>query len=111
MTVRVVGETFQLYNEDSEKPSRENVQTTLFFFFLSTKKTKKQKNREKINAPTWCPNPTRNSAKLIHTAALQPTMTKTSLHHGKRATCTSPFLLNVERTYIMKCKGFISKEV
>ena len=101
MNVRVVGETFHLYNEDSEKPSRENVQTTLFFF-SSTKQTKIQTNREKIrNVLTWCPNPTRNSAKLIHTAALQPTMTKTSLYHCKRATCTSPFLLDVERMYRM----------
>ena len=74
----------------------------LCFFFSSTKQTKKQTNREKIrNVLTWCPNPTRNSAKLIHTAALQPTMTKTSLYHCKRATCTSPFLLDVERMYRM----------
>ena len=81
MTVRVVGETFQLYNEDSEKIAGRMCKQLCFFF--RQKKTKKQKNREKINAPTWCPNPTRNSAKLIHTAALQPTMTKTSLYHCK----------------------------
>ena len=43
MNVRVVGETFHLYNEDSQKPSRENVQTTLFFFFL---RQNKQRNKQ-----------------------------------------------------------------
>lgn len=47
MNVRVVGETFHLYNEDSEKPSRENVQTTLFFFFFD--KTNKETNKQRKN--------------------------------------------------------------
>lgn len=49
MTVRVVGETFQLYNEDSEKPSRENVQTTLFFFFFFDKKKNKETKKQREN--------------------------------------------------------------
>ena len=46
MNVRVVGETFRLYNEDSEKPSRENVQTTLFFFLRQNKQRNKQTERK-----------------------------------------------------------------
>lgn len=43
MTVRVVGETFQLYNEDSEKIAGRMCKQLCFFF--STKKNKETKKQ------------------------------------------------------------------